>query len=1075
MISNLNFLVERPAKKDEYESGSHQRIAESILETLRYNDEVNVVGIEGELGSGKSTVINIIEQECEKEEFELIFFDVEKYQHGATKKALIETIYGSIKEGLNEEEGRSVKRAKDIALGNHLKYDVEVGSHLSGWVVLFALSLIIAVNVFKEAMAGLGNFLQFLFSHLEWFDMTPSDFSFDFLALVSLFTLLIPFEIYRRSLKQKKIFGHLPPKAGDLFKRNGTDTVEETFEINREVGAYELKEALGVFIDNLNSEKRYILVIDNIDRVTDDKLREVWSDIDVFSSIAHDRIKLLIPYSHTHVSKALCPANNSAYEGREFISKRLPITFRVSPVITADWKAHFSSMLDEAFKGIRQDEKLVIIRLIGLVGASRRSVTPRYLKCLVNSVVSTLMTKIDGVSTASAFFYQLTVAEGEVALESVLSKEQVTPQSSEGDDSNRGNLFGLNKAREAMEQHLNFEKWSKDLIAIHYQAPYKLAESELLIKPLELAIEESDPFPYLKRKGIFGYARTVQDVLADYGWERSFLLAEAMFTKVEDQEKTVAWLDDWIPVINKLATTDTREVKDLESLVRAGKVLSDTQIEIELTRFYEAYDQINEEVVGEEDVILLHSLSELLSEKPHVLRKVDVRFYNDVLWPKRAKLRYWKVDSIFLNREQILELIRLYEESELPRNLSIRILQLYKLGWHLSSDCPGNRVLPDVDISSVDYAVSDFKDLSKQIINANWLTEDTFEIYKHDGENIPEGDSRDAWYGQAVGLAVALNQPELINQLPSDINPSDQFFISLTEVLVFHCSMEYLLNALESSETRGYLGLPTSKLIQNKRIYSLDIVDCLKKFSLIKDKTDLSATAVAKWLETWIDEFDLSLKQFTELPNVFIKTVIENSDLASWRDKILSPINEASDEWWKKQLIEPSENLKGVVDWYFRSSRKLKSSKALSDALKELFKDHNSDTLECLDDRDWFNSVIEILPKSSRRSVIIALQKTMNEYHANKETQLAIYRLFGKFVMIDVNDKTISQELAITIFESYPENFDDKQLNFENWSQENLEQFTELLIQYEEDGNDFHKINKNKAIAKMKRKVNKSL
>ncbi|WP_224798598.1 P-loop NTPase fold protein [Idiomarina abyssalis] len=68
MISKLNFLVEKPAKEDEYESGSHQRIAESILETLRYNDEVNVIGIEGELGSGKSTVINIIERECKKDE-----------------------------------------------------------------------------------------------------------------------------------------------------------------------------------------------------------------------------------------------------------------------------------------------------------------------------------------------------------------------------------------------------------------------------------------------------------------------------------------------------------------------------------------------------------------------------------------------------------------------------------------------------------------------------------------------------------------------------------------------------------------------------------------------------------------------------------------------------------------------------------------------------------------------------------------------------------------------------------------------------------------------------------------------
>ena len=91
-------------------------------------------------------------------------------------------------------------------------------------------------------------------------------------------------------------------------------------------------------------EKRFILVLDNLDRVTKEKLREVWSDIEVFTSIAQTKIQLLIPYSITHVASSL---SSDETEGMEFISKRIPISFRVAPILSADWKSSCSDMITE--------------------------------------------------------------------------------------------------------------------------------------------------------------------------------------------------------------------------------------------------------------------------------------------------------------------------------------------------------------------------------------------------------------------------------------------------------------------------------------------------------------------------------------------------------------------------------------------------------------------------------------------------------------------------------------------------------------------------------------------------------
>ncbi|MFT6989722.1 MAG: HrpA-like RNA helicase [Paraglaciecola sp.] len=59
-MREYSFLIESPSTEDLFDSKSHERTAISVFETLQQDNKVNLIGVEGELGSGKSTQIELV-------------------------------------------------------------------------------------------------------------------------------------------------------------------------------------------------------------------------------------------------------------------------------------------------------------------------------------------------------------------------------------------------------------------------------------------------------------------------------------------------------------------------------------------------------------------------------------------------------------------------------------------------------------------------------------------------------------------------------------------------------------------------------------------------------------------------------------------------------------------------------------------------------------------------------------------------------------------------------------------------------------------------------------------------------
>uniref|UniRef100_UPI003D2FA248 P-loop NTPase fold protein n=1 Tax=Klebsiella pneumoniae TaxID=573 RepID=UPI003D2FA248 len=57
----LRLQTESPADQDMFRGSSHEKVAENVAQIIRTPD-VNIIGLEGELGSGKSTILKFLQK-----------------------------------------------------------------------------------------------------------------------------------------------------------------------------------------------------------------------------------------------------------------------------------------------------------------------------------------------------------------------------------------------------------------------------------------------------------------------------------------------------------------------------------------------------------------------------------------------------------------------------------------------------------------------------------------------------------------------------------------------------------------------------------------------------------------------------------------------------------------------------------------------------------------------------------------------------------------------------------------------------------------------------------------------------
>lgn len=516
----LMLQKEHPADSDLFRGESHNKVARKMTEVIKTSD-INIIGLEGELGSGKSTIIQLIKKDL-SDDYTFIEFDAERYHYGNTKKALIEVIH----RGIHEREGvdkESLNTLKHKALGNIVEYDKKVSSRLSWWTVSFILCCLLAVQMVRYLLVDINSYLVGG-KIISWWVLAT-----EITAILSPGVLLL--SLWVKSRTKKKVSPNVGNiiTVGDLFKQNSVDRISETWLVSKEIGTIELTDALSGFTESptVPADARFILIIDNLDRISADKVKELWSDMELIAGTTHKQFRIIVPYSAHHVAKSLLVEGQS---GREFIAKRIPVTFTVPPLITAGWQDAFREMWKQT---VDEHGEVCCTESIQLLERWRPSeyprITPRLLKKLVNDIHILDMTVPAGEPLRHVLMtlYILVVRYSDerpvTSLLQIPERDENSPPVSQDEDRMLATLTQLDR----IFSH-DTRRWSEFLMSIHFQADSELARTELFDAPLTDAVKNQDAETLEKLSGMYGFS---------HAWQR----CAGRFT-----------MQDWMETVTKL-------------------------------------------------------------------------------------------------------------------------------------------------------------------------------------------------------------------------------------------------------------------------------------------------------------------------------------------------------------------------------------------------------------------------------------------------------------------------------------------------------------------------------------------
>ncbi|HAS6026375.1 P-loop NTPase fold protein [Vibrio vulnificus] len=655
MGTSRNYQNEKPVDSDLFSGQGHKQVADAIAKVLYSDSNQHIIGIEGNLGAGKSSVINILKNEIETSGFHIVTFDADQY-HKNLKPALIRTIEAELKQLLGNNsptQHEELKSAVEKALGQRLEYTKITNSHITPPAIAFGFTLAVAALQLRPALT----FLAELASSKEGVNVLAGIVACALLALPFLTWLVIKNGPSKLSL-------------GDLVKRNSKDTISETIDINREVGAIELREAFTTFANLIPTGTVIVLVVDNIDRVAPDIARELWSDIEILTSLGSERFRILLPYSEEHLAKALeKSAVDESQSGREFISKRIPVPFSAPPIVTAGWRAQFDAYWAETLPDICGKEGVK-----SLVDIWGNKVTPRYLKSLVNRIGAKIDSCPEGnelLNGACCAAYILAVKDNSIPINDLLSDPTKLVSKSEIDESFRDTIRKLTGTHRVLKKHSGERHdWAKQVAALHYQTSFEIAESELIAEPIRVAFDTHKTTTLLELKPLLGFDVFFRQQIEQTDPIELVKVAATLVEEVEGRELVNEYLHDINHELKEISkekadSFDADLVSSYNSLLQSKININLTPIEIrqkvsttKIRTIWQALDQLDSPTFSGTPYSLedLHSIikenhaySKITHKTPRIVSKATASFAVNALYPIADQLDQWNIESLIEN------------------------------------------------------------------------------------------------------------------------------------------------------------------------------------------------------------------------------------------------------------------------------------------------------------------------------------------------------------------------------------------------------------------------------------------
>ncbi|MEX1013529.1 MAG: P-loop NTPase fold protein [Candidatus Paceibacterota bacterium] len=477
-IDKVKPLDDIPVKEDELRGKSHQNVANALVNLISKNEGGHAIGLEGSWGSGKSSVISIAENLFKKQSKKYLFYTFDAWAHSGDpiRRSFLECLFGFL-------ESKKIVTVRDwsVRLRKIRAQEKRVTSET-----------VPKIPGFNYVMVVYGLLLPFLIIWAnDYYDSNNlKTLLFPTLVIVGIPIICALFTKWYRKNHGSDEFKNIPilPSTRYLNHKSKTEqfihTVDATtIEFNR-------------YFDDLikrlkNKEKKLIVVVDNLDRLSSDDVKSMWGTMRNFFTSEYwgERQKLLknvylvVPYDLPYISKVFSEENNKndsrSIDG--FIDKTFKYNFQVSAPILMDWKTYFEEKLDQAFgKQLTDKQKFDLYKLFEFkFQTDKHSITPRRIKKFINELVVQVIEWENEIPIKFLALYVLHRNEIKVNPRKVLEQEIIQ------DERTRNYLEGVD--------------WVKFIVAAYYKVNPDSALQIVMGNIIKQALVNSDKNGELKK------------------------------------------------------------------------------------------------------------------------------------------------------------------------------------------------------------------------------------------------------------------------------------------------------------------------------------------------------------------------------------------------------------------------------------------------------------------------------------------------------------------------------------------------------------------------------------------------
>lgn len=421
-----------PAVRDEFE-GPFERVADAVIETIRANNAGGkLIGLEGQWGGGKSTVLRRVFEALRKDKnYRVVMFDAWAHQGDPLRRSFLERI---IDEFETPSPWVSVDRDPLTELTRWETVREQLASRLSEERTItvpepnaLGLSLGVSALLVPAGVAVLAAALQEkspVFDLLGQTGALALGLALSFAPLFVFLTIMILKAIFRiiiRSWNKASAWRHgnttvniWPPlRAADFspLQNNAISTSTGKTIRTAEPTSLEFEKEFSELVKEAlanNKKRRLVIAVDNLDRVDAKDALTIWSTLQTFVQersgdgfVHFERVTFIVPYDPDGLARLwnqtstlgesepegeLGPAPNARI-AQSFIDKSFSIKFEVPPPVMSDWRKYLAGKLADALPDHTQAERDSVVTVFDLWRSiSDDAITPRKLKLLVNQV-----------------------------------------------------------------------------------------------------------------------------------------------------------------------------------------------------------------------------------------------------------------------------------------------------------------------------------------------------------------------------------------------------------------------------------------------------------------------------------------------------------------------------------------------------------------------------------------------------------------------------------------------------------------------------------------------------------------